>query len=77
LRLELILVFIFNYFFFIFKNLGKNKETIEAIHDFEIGIHHVSQYCDYLVINISSPNTPGLRQYQAKNELIKVLNFFK
>uniref|UniRef100_A0A914MR72 Dihydroorotate dehydrogenase (quinone), mitochondrial n=1 Tax=Meloidogyne incognita TaxID=6306 RepID=A0A914MR72_MELIC len=58
-------------------NLGKNKETLEAIHDFEIGIHHVSQYCDYLVINISSPNTPGLRLYQAKNELIKLLSDIK
>uniref|UniRef100_A0A914HE05 Dihydroorotate dehydrogenase (quinone), mitochondrial n=1 Tax=Globodera rostochiensis TaxID=31243 RepID=A0A914HE05_GLORO len=54
-------------------NLGKNKDTVDAVHDYELGVNNFSPYCDYLVVNISSPNTPGLRALQAKNELKKVL----
>lgn len=47
-------------------NIGKNKSTDEnnAILDYIILIERFKDLCDYLVINISSPNTPGLRDLQ-------------
>lgn len=47
-------------------NIGKNKATAErdALKDYEHGIRVFRNLCDYLVINISSPNTPGLRDLQ-------------
>ncbi len=47
-------------------NIGKNKTTTEAdaIKDYELLINAYKDYCDYIVINISSPNTPGLRDLQ-------------
>ncbi|RUM45915.1 MAG: dihydroorotate dehydrogenase (quinone) [Hydrogenimonas sp.] len=47
-------------------NIGKNKVTpeSEALKDYEHGIKAFRNLCDYLVINISSPNTPGLRDLQ-------------
>ncbi|WOE68972.1 quinone-dependent dihydroorotate dehydrogenase [Hydrogenimonas thermophila] len=47
-------------------NIGKNKVTPEneALKDYEHGIKAFRELCDYLVINISSPNTPGLRNLQ-------------
>lgn len=53
-------------------NLGKNKTSTHETEDYEIGIQKLGQYADYLVINISSPNTPGLRNLQ-KNEPIRRL----
>jgi len=53
-------------------NLGKNKTSTEETEDYEIGIQKLGPYADYLVINISSPNTPGLRDLQ-KNEPLKRL----
>ena len=47
-------------------NIGKNKLTSEedAIKDYETLLHTFKDYGDYIVINISSPNTPGLRDLQ-------------
>ena len=47
-------------------NIGKNKATSEdkALQDYEILIEHFSELGHYMVINISSPNTPGLRDLQ-------------
>lgn len=47
-------------------NIGKNKLTIEAnaIKDYTTLIKALHEYADYMVINISSPNTPGLRDLQ-------------
>lgn len=47
-------------------NIGKNKITSEAdaLSDYEKLINKLSEYGDYMVINISSPNTPGLRNLQ-------------
>ncbi|KAL3109211.1 hypothetical protein niasHT_016117 [Heterodera trifolii] len=54
-------------------NLGKNKTAEDAAHDLGEGIVEFSPYSDYLVVNISSPNTPGLRDLQRKKELKKLL----
>ncbi len=47
-------------------NIGKNKSTTQedAIKDYELLINAFKDLCDYIVINISSPNTPGLRDLQ-------------
>ncbi len=53
-------------------NIGKNKITPEdkALEDYEALIEAFKDSCDYIVINISSPNTPGLRNLQ-NEEFIK------
>ena len=50
-------------------NFGKNKDTEEAALDYVAGIERLAQYASYLVINVSSPNTPGLRAEQASKRL--------
>lgn len=45
-------------------NLGKNKATVDAASDYEVGIAKLARFADYLVVNVSSPNTPGLRALQ-------------
>ena len=43
-------------------NLGKNKASpVDSIDDFIAGVHTFGPYSDVLVVNVSSPNTPGLR----------------
>jgi dihydroorotate dehydrogenase len=46
-------------------NLGKNRDSEDAAADYAAGILRFSGLADYLVVNISSPNTPGLRGLQA------------
>lgn len=55
-------------------NLGKNKLSDDAIADYVVGIEKFSSVADYLVINVSSPNTPGLRDLQNKNFLMTLLS---
>ncbi|KAH0456151.1 hypothetical protein IEQ34_014058 [Dendrobium chrysotoxum] len=50
-------------------NIGKNKTSEDATADYVQGVHTLSQYADYLVINVSSPNTPGLRRLQGRKQL--------
>lgn len=47
-------------------NLGKNKDVADEVSDFVTGVEAVCRFADYLVINVSSPNTPGLRDLQAR-----------
>ncbi|MSP94825.1 MAG: quinone-dependent dihydroorotate dehydrogenase [Alphaproteobacteria bacterium] len=47
-------------------NVGKNKETEDGAADYVAGIEKVANLADYLVCNISSPNTPGLRAMQMR-----------
>ncbi|KAG7298952.1 hypothetical protein JYU34_017418 [Plutella xylostella] len=54
-------------------NLGKNKLSESAVLDYVDGIKKFNDVADYFVINISSPNTPGLRALQEKDELQKLL----
>lgn len=55
-------------------NLGKNKLTEDAAADYEIGIRRMAPLADYLVINVSSPNTPGLRALQGKAPLAALID---
>lgn len=50
-------------------NLGKNKTSEDAAADYSIGVRKLGPLADYLVINISSPNTPGLRSLQSRSQL--------
>jgi dihydroorotate dehydrogenase len=45
-------------------NLGKNKDSTDAVEDYVLGASRLSELADYLVVNVSSPNTPGLRDLQ-------------
>lgn len=50
-------------------NLGKNKTSDNAITDYVSGVVKFAPIADYLVINVSSPNTPGLRDLQNQDDL--------
>jgi len=56
-------------------NIGKNKLTPneDAWKDYEICFKALYPYVDYFVVNVSSPNTPGLRELQEKDSLKKIL----
>lgn len=56
-------------------NIGKNKTTPneEAWKDYEICFRTLHPYVDFFVVNVSSPNTPGLRALQEKSSLKKIL----
>lgn len=54
-------------------NVGKNKESEDAIEDYVLGVSATCRLADYLVCNISSPNTPGLRSLQARSEMSALL----
>jgi dihydroorotate dehydrogenase len=54
-------------------NVGKNKETVDAAADYVIGIRRLAPLASYLVINVSSPNTPGLRDLQQAGVLDDLL----
>jgi dihydroorotate dehydrogenase len=54
-------------------NLGKNKETDDAAADYVQGAAALGPFADYLVINVSSPNTPGLRALQNRAELVGIM----
>ncbi len=50
-------------------NIGKNRDAPDAAADYAAGIAKVCGLADYLVCNVSSPNTPGLRSLQARAEI--------
>ena len=54
-------------------NLGKNKDSTCELEDYQMGIRTLGEYADYLVINVSSPNTPGLRDLQQPDALEALL----
>lgn len=55
-------------------NIGKNKVTPneDAIKDYELCFNILHEFVDYFVVNVSSPNTPGLRALQDKDSLFKI-----
>ncbi|RSK49634.1 quinone-dependent dihydroorotate dehydrogenase [Hymenobacter rigui] len=56
-------------------NIGKNKDTPNelAAHDYIACVEALHEVVDYFVVNVSSPNTPGLRQLQEREPLIELL----
>jgi len=55
-------------------NLGKNRDTADAAADYAEGVLRAARLADYLVVNLSSPNTPGLRELQGREILAKLLS---
>jgi dihydroorotate dehydrogenase len=54
-------------------NIGANKDSDNRVADYVLGVQAMEQYADYLTVNISSPNTPGLRALQDKTALDDLL----
>ena len=54
-------------------NLGKNRDSADAAADYAAGVIAFAGLADYLVINVSSPNTPGLRRLQEPEALARLL----
>jgi dihydroorotate dehydrogenase len=54
-------------------NLGANKDTEDRAADYVAGLRALAGTCDYVTVNISSPNTPGLRALQGRGALDDLL----
>jgi dihydroorotate dehydrogenase len=55
-------------------NIGANKDAVDRVADYASGVTQMRDVADYLTINISSPNTPGLRGLQDKGALTDLLD---
>jgi len=55
-------------------NIGANKDTEDRIGDYVAGISRFADVADYFTVNISSPNTPGLRNLQTREALSELLS---
>ncbi len=55
-------------------NAGKNRDTEDAVADYAAVAARLAPYASYLTINISSPNTPGLRALQGRDELARLVD---
>lgn len=55
-------------------NIGKNKDTENALADYGAALTHLYDQGDYITVNVSSPNTPGLRMLQESNRLSELLD---
>jgi len=53
-------------------NIGANKDAVDRLADYAVGLKRVFGLCDYVTVNISSPNTPGLRALQSKDALAEL-----
>jgi len=58
---------------FVGVNVGANKDSVDRTADYVTGCTAFAPYADYLVCNVSSPNTPGLRNLQGRVELADLL----
>ena len=57
-------------------NIGKSKitELEDAVSDYQYSAEKLAPFADYIAVNVSSPNTPGLRSLQASDQLEPILN---
>ncbi len=58
-------------------NVGANRDSADPIADYASVIRRLANLADYFVINVSSPNTPGLRDLQAASKLIQIVELAK
>ncbi len=58
-------------------NIGPNKDSEDRFNDYKVLAENLSEFADYISINVSSPNTPKLREFQKKENLEKIINFVK
>lgn len=54
-------------------NVGANKDSDDRVADYALGVTRAAPHADYLTINVSSPNTPGLRDLQSRPALDELL----
>jgi dihydroorotate dehydrogenase len=54
-------------------NVGANKTSQEPTEDYRIVVAHLARFADYVTLNVSSPNTPGLRDLQTQAHLAALL----
>ncbi|GAW81987.1 dihydroorotate dehydrogenase, mitochondrial precursor [Plasmodium gonderi] len=54
-------------------SLGKNKDSVDILDDLKYCIGKIARYADYIAINVSSPNTPGLRDNQESEKLYNII----
>lgn len=54
-------------------NIGKNKDAVDAVADYLAGLEAAYRTADYITVNISSPNTQGLRAMQKREQLTQLL----
>lgn len=54
-------------------NVGANKDSPDRVADYVAGVGHAAPLADYLTVNVSSPNTPGLRDLQSRPALDELL----
>ena len=54
-------------------NIGANKDAVDRIADYAMGVRQMAPVASYLTVNISSPNTPGLRALQDEGALTELL----
>ncbi|HEY1963097.1 MAG TPA: dihydroorotate dehydrogenase (quinone), partial [Rhizomicrobium sp.] len=54
-------------------NIGANKDSVDRIADYGLAFARLAPLADYISINVSSPNTPGLRALQNRDELERLL----
>ncbi|HEY5210297.1 MAG TPA: quinone-dependent dihydroorotate dehydrogenase [Stellaceae bacterium] len=54
-------------------NIGRNRETGDEIEDYVLGVRALAPFVDYLTVNISSPNTPGLRALQRRSAVERLM----
>ena len=55
-------------------NIGANKDSSDRIADYRIAFAALAPFADYIAVNVSSPNTPGLRGLQNRDELTRLLD---
>lgn len=55
-------------------NVGANKDSKDRMADYRFALARLAPHADYVTINVSSPNTPGLRSLQDRDELARLLS---
>lgn len=60
-------------------NIGKNKDTAleDTVSDYLICLNKVHKYADYIAVNVSSPNTPGLRDFATSSHFAELISAVK
>lgn len=58
-------------------NIGANKDSLDRIEDYRLALARLGPLADYVAVNVSSPNTPGLRGLQDRDELARLLEVLR
>jgi len=58
-------------------NIGANKDSLDRVEDYRLALARLAPLADYVAVNVSSPNTPGLRGLQDRDELARLLEVLR